>query len=86
MIEAGEYRFISPVFTFDRSGRVTRLLHAALCDVSVDEMNALPLSVINQVKAAAALNADFFALRGRIIAAARALAPAGSAATPMPLS
>lgn len=50
---------------------------ARMCDVSVDEMNALPLSVINQVKAAAeALNADFFALRGRIIQAAKALAVA----------
>lgn len=31
MIEAGEYRYISPVFTYDRrSGRVTRLIMAAL--------------------------------------------------------
>lgn len=31
MIEAGEYRYISPVFTYDRrSGRVTRLVMAAL--------------------------------------------------------
>lgn len=30
MIEAGEYRFLSPVFTFDNSGAVTGILHAGL--------------------------------------------------------
>ncbi|MDD3610463.1 MAG: phage protease [Halothiobacillaceae bacterium] len=30
MIEAGEYRYISPVFQYDASGRVTRLLMAAI--------------------------------------------------------
>ena len=30
MIKAKEYRFISPVFTFDKDGRVIDVLHAAL--------------------------------------------------------
>lgn len=30
MISAREYRYISPVFTYDRGGNVTRLLHAGL--------------------------------------------------------
>lgn len=42
MIAAGEYRFISPVFTFDAQGRVTRLLHAALTnDPALDGMAAV---------------------------------------------
>ncbi|WP_375591723.1 phage protease [Chitiniphilus eburneus] len=30
MLDADEYRYISPVFTYDRNGRVLRLLHVAL--------------------------------------------------------
>lgn len=42
MIAAGEYKFISPVFTYDASGCITRLLHAALTnDPALDGMAAV---------------------------------------------
>ncbi len=42
MIASGEYRFISPVFTYDKAGRVLRLLHAALTnDPALDGMAAV---------------------------------------------
>lgn len=43
MIAAGEYRFISPVFTYDRkTGAITRILHAALTnDPALDGMAAV---------------------------------------------
>lgn len=43
MIAAGEYRYISPVFVYDRrSGAITRLLHAALTnDPALDGMAAV---------------------------------------------
>jgi len=45
MIASGEYRFISPVFTYDKAGRVLRLLHAALTnDPALDGMAAVALS------------------------------------------
>lgn len=47
---------------------------ARMTDITVEDMDALPLSVINQIKGAAkALNADFFALRGKIVGAAQRL-------------
>ncbi|WP_314140424.1 phage protease [Buttiauxella noackiae] len=40
MIAAGEYRFISPVFSFNKSGQVLELLHAALTNTpAVDGMD-----------------------------------------------
>ena len=40
MIEAGEYRFISPVFNTDKRGRITKLFHAALTnDPAIDGMD-----------------------------------------------
>lgn len=58
MIEAGEYKFISPVFTYNAKGEVTRLLHAALTnDPALDGMAAVAaafdLSALNP-----ALNPD----------------------------
>lgn len=46
MIAAGEYRYISPVFTYDRkTGRIGRLLHAALTnDPALDGMAAVAAS------------------------------------------
>lgn len=46
MIAAGEYRYISPVFVYDRkTGQITRLLHAALTnDPALDGMAAVAAS------------------------------------------
>lgn len=42
MIASGEYRYISPVFTYDKAGRIQRLLHAALTnDPALDGMAAV---------------------------------------------
>lgn len=42
MIAGGEYKFISPVFTYDKTGHVQRLLHAALTnDPALDGMAAV---------------------------------------------
>lgn len=50
---------------------------ARMTDISAAEMDALPLSAINQIKAVArGLNADFFALRQRITEVALGLAKA----------
>lgn len=39
MIAAGEYRYISPVFNYDKSGHVRQILHAALTNTpALDEM------------------------------------------------
>lgn len=47
---------------------------ARMTDISVQDMDALPLSVINQIKGAAkALNPNFFALRGKIMVAGQRL-------------
>ncbi len=49
MIGAGEYRFISPVFGYDRQGRVTHLYHAALTnDPALDGMAAVAASLAPQ--------------------------------------
>lgn len=48
-----------------------------MTDITAEEMDALPLSVINQIKGVAkALNADFFALRQRITDVALGVAKA----------
>lgn len=42
MIAAGEYRYLSPVFSYDAAGRVTKLLHAGLTNFpAVDGMAAV---------------------------------------------
>ncbi len=42
MIAAGEYRYLSPVFSYDARGQVTRVLHAALTnDPGLDGMAAV---------------------------------------------
>ena len=44
-IEAEEYRYISPVFSYDKSGRVTGILHAALTNTpALDDMDAVMLA------------------------------------------
>ncbi|SFM67282.1 Mu-like prophage I protein [Nitrosomonas nitrosa] len=53
MIEGGEYRYISPVFTYDKkTGKVKRLLHAALTNnPALDGMDAVAASqFFNQEK------------------------------------
>lgn len=47
MIEAHEYRYLSPVFTYDRDGNVSALLHVALT-------NTPALDCLDEVKLAAA--------------------------------
>ena len=48
MIAAREYRFISPVFMYDKHGRVTRLLHIALTnDPALDGMAAVAALNLN---------------------------------------
>ncbi len=48
MIAAREYRFISPVFMYDKAGRVQRLLHAALTnDPALDGMAAVAALNLN---------------------------------------
>lgn len=46
MIEGGEYRYISPVFTYDKkTGKIKRLLHAALTNnPALDGMDAVAAS------------------------------------------
>ncbi|QHP82390.1 hypothetical protein EO763_22265 [Pectobacterium odoriferum] len=45
MIADGSYRFISPVFSYDKSGRVLQLLHAALTNTpAVDGMDEVMLA------------------------------------------
>lgn len=47
---------------------------ARMTDISLQDMDALPLSVINQIKGAAkTLNPNFFALRGKIMVAGQRL-------------
>lgn len=47
---------------------------ARMTDISVQDMDALPLSTINQIKGAAkTLNPNFFALRGKIMVAGQRL-------------
>lgn len=48
MIASGEYKFISPVFMYDKAGRVTRLLHVALTnDPALDGMAAMAALAFN---------------------------------------
>ncbi|EKN3348184.1 phage protease [Yersinia ruckeri] len=45
MILAGEYRFISPVFSYNKSGHVVQILHAALTNTpALDDMDAVMLA------------------------------------------
>ncbi len=45
MIAAGEYKFISPVFAYNKRGEVLELLHAALTNtLALDGMDAVMLA------------------------------------------
>ncbi|CDL80194.1 phage protease [Xenorhabdus cabanillasii] len=49
-IQANEYRFISPVFLYDKNGHVTVLLHAALTNTpALDGMDAVMLAAASQL-------------------------------------
>lgn len=50
MIAQGEYRFISPVFTYDKAGRVQQLLHAALTNTpALDGMDEALLAAASLI-------------------------------------
>lgn len=50
MIAAGEYRFISPVFTYNKRGEVCQLLHAALTNTpALDGMDAVMLAAASRL-------------------------------------
>jgi phage I-like protein len=50
MIAAGEYKYISPVFFYDKSGAVTQLLHAALTNTpALDGMDAVMLAAASRL-------------------------------------
>lgn len=61
MIEAKEYRFLSPVFAFDEAGNVTALLHAALTNNpaldNLDEVQLAAASTLASAYASAAVAA-----------------------------
>lgn len=49
-IEAKEYLYISPVFTYDKSGRVLELLHVALTNTpALDELPPLSVAVLSRM-------------------------------------
>lgn len=51
-IDAKEYLFISPVFSYDKSGRVTGILHAALTNTpALDDMDAVMLAAASSLLA-----------------------------------
>ncbi|WP_035345435.1 phage protease [Dickeya sp. DW 0440] len=59
MIDADEYRYISPVFSYDKSGRVRQLLHAALTNTpALDDMEAVILAATSLLMAATTTNED----------------------------
>lgn len=50
MIAAGEYKFISPVFGYNRRGEVIELLHAALTNTpALDGMDAVMLAAASRL-------------------------------------
>lgn len=50
MIVAKEYRYLSPVFTYDKHGRVTGLLHVALTNnPALDELPELQVAVLSRL-------------------------------------
>ncbi|MFB9160491.1 phage protease, partial [Chromobacterium violaceum] len=50
MIVAKEYRYLSPVFTYDKQGRVTGLLHVALTNnPALDELPELQVAVLSRL-------------------------------------
>ncbi|MFJ1218942.1 phage protease [Yersinia enterocolitica] len=50
MIAAGEYKFISPVFLYNKRGEVTQLLHAALTNTpALDGMDAVMLAAASRL-------------------------------------
>ncbi|MGM3162396.1 phage protease [Dickeya undicola] len=59
MIAEGAYRFISPVFSFDKSGRVLQLLHAALTNTpAVDGMDEVMLAAASLLAATSSTQED----------------------------
>lgn len=50
MIAAKEYRYLSPVFTYDKQGRVTGLLHVALTNnPALDELPELQVAALSRL-------------------------------------
>lgn len=50
MIAAQEYRYLSPVFTYDKQGRVTGLLHVALTNnPALDELPELQVAALSRL-------------------------------------
>ncbi|WP_332829647.1 phage protease [Escherichia coli] len=50
MIAAGEYKFISPVFAYNKRGEVLELLHAALTNTpALDGMDAVMLAAASRL-------------------------------------
>ncbi|EHD21547.1 MULTISPECIES: phage protease [Brenneria] len=59
MIADGSYRFISPVFSYDKSGRVVQLLHAALTNTpAVDGMDEVMLAAASLLAVASSPQED----------------------------
>ncbi|WP_038912755.1 phage protease [Dickeya zeae] len=59
MIADGSYRFISPVFSYDKSGRVLQLLHAALTNTpAVDGMDEVMLAAASLLAATSSTQED----------------------------
>ncbi|WP_350312370.1 phage protease [Dickeya fangzhongdai] len=59
MIADGSYRFISPVFSYDKSGRVLQLLHAALTNTpAVDGMDEVMLAAASLIAATSSTQED----------------------------
>ncbi|MEC5319302.1 phage protease [Brenneria populi subsp. brevivirga] len=59
MIADGSYRFISPVFSYDKSGRVVQLLHAALTNTpAVDGMEEVMLAAASLLAVASSTQED----------------------------
>lgn len=59
MIADGSYRFISPVFSYDKTGRVLQLLHAALTNTpAVDGMDEVMLAAASLLAATSSTQED----------------------------
>ncbi|AIK14260.1 Mu-like prophage I protein [Pectobacterium atrosepticum] len=59
MIADGSYRFVSPVFSYDKSGRVLQLLHAALTNTpALDGMDEVMLAAASFLTSASSTQED----------------------------
>ncbi|GAB7214741.1 phage protease [Dickeya oryzae] len=59
MIADGSYRFISPVFSYDKTGRVLQLMHAALTNTpAVDGMDEVMLAAASLLAATSSTQED----------------------------